>query len=169
MRFDNVQPVKVLTGKPPTRKIKQPDGTILTEKLNPMRLKRKAVDKAGFVSEISLATGWQHTNPRSDYALSTWDEKLKRDWLPYNECPVANGLLPAAKGDKACTGKFSDEKCCPHMDVVIAARQKAHKAKQDEFAANMETNQDRMIKVLEAQAMAAVATAEETDGKKRPF
>jgi hypothetical protein len=169
MRFDAVQQPKVLTGKAPTRKIKQPDGTVLIEKLNPMRLKRKAVDQSGFISEISLANGWQQTNPRSDYALSTWDEKLKRGWLPYNECPIANGMLPAAKGDKACTGKFTDDECCPHMDKVIKARQAAHAKKQEEFASSMSTNQDRMIKVLEKQAELAVATAEASTNGKTPF
>ena len=168
MRFDAVQQPKVLTGKAPTRQIKQPDGTVLVEKVNPMRLKRKAVDPAGFISEISLANGWQQTNPRSEYATSTWDGKLKRGWLPYNECPAANGLLPLAKGDKPCTGKFTDEECCPHMDKVIEARKAAHKKKQDEFANSMSTNQDRIIKLAEKQAELAIATAEATSGK-APF
>ena len=140
MRFDAVQKPKMLGGPAPTRKIKQPDGTVLIEKLNPMRLKRKAVDVAGFISEISLANGWQQTNPRAEYATSTWDSKVRKGWLPYNECPIANGLLPAAKGDKACNEKFSDEKCCPHMDRVIIARQAAHAKKQEEFARSMSTN-----------------------------
>jgi hypothetical protein len=167
MRFDQAQRPKSLTGKAPTRRITKSDGTVVVEKLNPMRLKRKAVDPAGWIVEVSLANGWQHITPRSEYAVTTWEGKTKKGWLPYNECPLANGMVPTAKGEKACTGKFTDEACCPHMEKIIRAREAVHRKKQDEFAAQMDTRQDRMVKLLEAQATAALNAAEaNTDGKK---
>lgn len=142
--------VKWLTGAPPpTRKIMQSDGTVTVEKLNPMRAKLKFVDVHGVVAEASLATGYAITSTNTDYAQMVKARILKDGGLPYAECPLATGRVPAAKGDKPCAGTFTDKQCCPHMEQIIAARKAKHAEHEAEFAAGMMTNADKQVAAFE--------------------
>jgi len=166
MNFSNpTKRVKWLNGAPPpTRKRMGPDGTVTVEKLNPMRDKRKVVDPAGFVHEVSLATAYGVHPAENQYKAQEWARLIGEGYLPYNECPVATGRIPAAKGDKACEGKFDDEHCCPHLQRVIDARKKQHTEHEQEFASSMSTNQDKMIAAFEGLLKSNAAAAEATNG-----
>lgn len=150
MNFSDSKKPKFLTGAPPpTRKITRPDGTIVTEKINPIHCKRKYVDPAGFVNEHSLSTGDTLRNRNAEYGVFIHNLLISKGFLPYDECPLATGRVPIAKGDKPCTGKFSDQQCCPHMEAIIAARKAQHTEHEADFARGMATNQDRMVAAFE--------------------
>lgn len=164
MRFDDVRKPKPLGDEPKHKWVMGPDGVRVKVKMNPNRLVRRMVHPDGSTYELSLSTGWQINKLHSEenkYGMSKLAEKLRKGHLPYDECPVATGRVPAAKGDKPCPGKFDNDHCCPHIEQIMEARTAAHTRKQDEFAQSMQTSQDRMLKLLENQARAAASAPPE--------
>ena len=166
------QPAKNIGAKAPTRKVTRADGVQVTEKVNPMRFKKKCVSPDGDVIELSLATGFTIVGFKgNDYGVQVWEEKQKAGFLPYDECPVATGRVPRGKEDP-CLGsdglprKFSDEACCQHLAKVIEARRAEHRKTQLEYGKNFSTHQERMIQLLEAQTERMAKAEVQPSGKK---
>lgn len=157
------------------RKKVNPDGTVEQMQVNPMPLKRKMVDKAGFIVEVSLTTGrhlkrLDQTNPYGIGMLYGPEAPKPPDWLPFYECPVAKGYVPALAGETACAQdnaalsdeqrikgemKHPDKPACVHLQRVIKARQAQRAAAEEEFRRNMMTNPEKMMEAVARQAMAA--------------
>ena len=162
-------PAKNIGATPPVRTIPNSDGVAREEKLNPIPFSRKMVDPDGNVITLSLATGFTIRSFKSnDYGVQIMDEKLKKGFIPYDECPVAKGHLPVGDGkDKPCAGddgkgghwnsrgpgvgNWSRDKCCHHVEKVIKARRAVKQAKEAAIAKQFATRQDRMIDLLEQQ------------------
>ena len=154
------------------RKKINPDGTIEQMQVNPMPLKRKMVDKAGFVVEVSLTTGrhlkrLDQTNPYGIGMLYGPEALRPPDWLPFYECPYAKGHLPTPEGEKPCPldgatlsdeqrvkteMKHPDKPACVHLQKIIKARQGQRAAAEEEFRKNMMTNNERMVEMVANQA-----------------
>ena len=162
------QPAKNLLASPPTRKHVQPDGTIREEKLNPMRFKRKMVHPNGNVIELGLANGWAiNSFKNNDYGVQLLEEKMDAGFLPFNECPYANGAVPLpldAKGKPKfapCVGDFPDNPkrrghfkrntSCKHIKEIAARRKALHKKSAQRFTDRFETNTEKLIKAIEVQ------------------
>ena len=152
------QPAKNIGAKAPTRRTDRGDGVMVTEKLCPIPFSRKVVAPDGDVTTVALANGFTIRGFKgNDYGTQIWPEKLKAGFIPFDECPYAKGHLRAPDGESPCKGsdglgKFSNEKCCPHVDKIIVARREEHRAAQLEYGKNFATQQDRMIALLEKQA-----------------
>ena len=148
-------PIKNIAAEPPTRVHMDADGIKVTEKLNPMRVNRKMVHPDGDVVTVSLATGWtiQKTAPgygmnafrNNPYGSQILVEKIADGFLPFDECPVAQGYIPKRDGDKPCEGKFSDEKCCPHIDRVMQKRREAHRKEQEGYRVAQQNSNDKLL------------------------
>lgn len=151
------QPAKNIIPNPPTRKVMGPDGVMITEKLSPIPFNRKMVSPDGDVVVIGLATGFTIRSFKgNDYGVQLWEEKLKAGFIPFDECPVAKGHVQMS-GEAGCKGsdgrgQFSNQECCPHLNVIITNRREAHRKTQKEYGQNFLTNQDKLIAHLEAQA-----------------
>ncbi len=161
-------PIKDISAAPPTRTHMDADGLIITEKLNPMRVKRKMVHPDGDVVEVGLATGWTIRPTGKGYGLDAFKnnpygaqllvEKMEDGFLPFAECPVAKGYVPRREGDKACEGTFSDEKCCPHIDRIMQKRREVHRGQQEAIRqAHMST--DKQLLEITKQTLLANAGA----------
>jgi len=152
--------IKVITGPgTPTKRIMMPDGTMRVEKLCPIPNNVKMVSPDGNVVCLPLANNWVDRSPNSEYAQLQLAIKTKAGFIRYDQCPIATGVLPPGKNDKACTGKFSRDECCPHVEKVIAARRAVKQKANAKFAASMETAQDKLIKLAAAQATAGAPAA----------
>jgi len=165
-RFDRVTRPKPLTdGEPKHKWVMGPDGVRVKVKQNPNRLTRRMVGPSGKTYELSLSNGWEINSLDSEnnkYGRPKLAEKLKQGHLPYDECPVASGRVPAAdKNDRPCVGKFDKDHCCPHIEKIMTARKAAHEAREREFAASMETQNDRILKHIINQAQAATTAPAE--------
>jgi hypothetical protein len=153
----------------PERKIQMPDGTVRTEKLCPIPCNIKMVDAQGNVVTVPLANNWVDRNPNAEYGQFALQQALKAGFIPYAECPVATGRLPPDpndKKDKACTGKFTKDKCCHHVEKVIRARRKVQYDKTMKFQRAMETNQDKMVRQYQEQLAGKSADAAERQSGK---
>ncbi len=163
--------IKDVTALPPTRTHMDADGIRVTEKLNPMRVNRKMVHPDGDVVVISLATGWaiDRLGPKNPYGLQIQEEKLatKRGFLPFDECPVATGRVPAREGDEPCKGKFSDAKCCPHLDRIMQKRREAHRKQQESYRRSSMSPQAKIAESISMQA-AGAAVPDSAKGKGMP-
>lgn len=164
-------PLKNISAPAPTRKTMGADGVMVTEKLSPIPFNRKFVAPDGDVVVVGLATGFTIRSFRgNDYGVQLLEEKLNAGFIPYAECPLTTKRIPRAPGDVPCEGEFSDKKCCPHVERVIAARRESYRKANAEYGRNFATNQDRIIALLEKQAEASVAERPAaTPGKKAPI
>jgi hypothetical protein len=152
------------------------DGSVLEEKINPMPCHKKMVDPNGHVSQVSLATGYtiRGLGSHNPYGVAKLAEKIKKGWLPYDQCPVAMGYITAAKGEpalKPCKGRdgdgqFSREECCPHIEEAIKVRRAKYTKKQNQFKRQMASNTERMLEQLERQTEKMAKAAVERDPKK---
>jgi hypothetical protein len=157
---------------PPTKKHVMPDGTIREEKLNPMPCHKKMSDGNGHVFQVSLATGFtiRGLGTHNPYGVEKLREKLAAGWLPYDQCPVKEGYMPAdGKSDKPCEGTFSREKCCPHIEKAITARRTAYEKKQKAYARKASSNQERMLEILEKQTEELAGKAAKGDEAAKAF
>jgi hypothetical protein len=151
-------PLKDIGRNPPVRKTMGPDGVMVTEKLCPIPFNIKMVAPDGDVVVIGLATGFTIRGFRgNDYGVQLLEDKKKAGFLPFKECPLLTRSFPRAAADVACEGEFTDDKCCPHINKVIAARREEYRKKQNEYGRNFATNQDRIIALLEKQAESTVS------------
>lgn len=147
------QPAKNIAGKPPTKTVIMPDGTVRTEKLCPIPLSVKMVDPDGNVVMVPLANGYT-IRSLDGYGHMILSQKIKAGFLRYDECPVARGTIPAAgKDDHACPGsdgrgKFSKDKCCSHVDAIIQRRRVIKKKKCDEFNSRFVSKDQALIDFL---------------------
>jgi hypothetical protein len=130
------------------------------------------VDPAGGIHEISLTSArnikrLDQTNPYG-IAMMYGPQKLSApDWLPFYECPVAKGYVPAMPGETPCPQdseqmsdeervrsemKHPDKPCCEHLRRVILARQ-AKRAKHDaEFGESVKNNNEKLLEMVANQA-----------------
>lgn len=165
------QPAKNISAGPPSRKIMGPNGVMITEKLSPLWGK-KMVAPDGDIVTVTLASGYTTRSLKNnDHGIQKLEEKLKAGFLMFAECPVATKRI-AKQGpdDKACDGEFSDNKCCPHLDKVIADRRAAHRQAQAEYGRSFETQTDRLLAHVQRQAEASVAERPGgSPGKKAPI
>ena len=161
------QPAKNIGAKPPARKFMGPDGLMVTEKLCPIPFAKKFIAPDGSAVTIPLANGFTIRGFKgNDYGVQIMEEKVEAGFLPYDECPLATKRVPRAQGETPCEGEFSDEKCCPHLEKIAANRQQAHRAQQQEYGKNFATNQDRLIKLMEAQAEKMAVAEKQSAGKR---
>lgn len=162
-------PAKNIGAAPPVKTINAEDGTVREEKLNPIPFARKMVDPDGNVVTVSLATGFTVRGFKAnDYGVQILDEKLKKGFLPYDECPIAKSHIKFdSKKDKPCeghdgrgghwnkhgpgAGNWSRDVCCEHVERAIKARRTKKLAREIQLAKQYATNQDRMIQLLEEQ------------------
>ena len=163
---------------PPTRIRYDENAVKITEKVNPIPLKRKMVHPTGSVSDLSLATGFSiRGGPKqgwkdNPYGSQKWLEKLSAGFLPYNECPLhpqsavqmhVPDMFPRKKTSKVCEDTFDDENCCEHVARAIKARQAAQTEHNADFAKSFSSSQDRMVdaftKAVEVAGKAASAGA----------
>ena len=167
------QPAKNISAKPPSRKVDRGDGVMVTEKLSPIPFSRKMVAPDGDVVAVALANGFTIRGFKgNDYGVQIWAEKLAAGFIPFDECPYAKGHLKRGDGDEPCKGgdglgKFTNDKCCPHVDKVIQARRAEHRAAQMEYDKNFHTQQDRLIAALEKQAAGMLGAERPVQGKGR--
>ncbi len=156
------QPAKNIAAAPPTKKVMNPDGVVTTMKVSPL-WGTKMVSPDGDVVHVTLSTGYTIRGFRNNpHAQQKLDEKLKAGFLPFAECPVATRRIPG----EPCTGQFSEEKCCPHMDSVIAERRKAYGATQTDYLKNFATQTDKLLEFVKSRAVeSAVADRQEKKGR----
>lgn len=161
------QPAKNIAAKPPTRKFTNTDGIVVTEKLCPIPFSMKFIAPDGAAVTIPMANGFTIRGWKgNDYGVQLKEEKLEQGFLPYDECPLAMRRVERRQGDTPCDGTFSNEKCCPHLERIAAARQEEHRKQQNEYGKNFATQQDRMIRLLEAQTEKLGAAERNSSGKK---
>lgn len=161
--------IKNIAAAPPTRKHMDEDGVIVTEKLNPMRVNRKMVHPDGDVVVISLATGWEIQRKAPGYGMSAFRgnpygaqlivEKMEAGFLPFDECPLETKAIKPKQGEKPCTEKFSDEKCCPHLERVMQARRAAHRKQQEANRRSSMKSDERLLEFFK-QGMATAPPAD---------
>jgi len=115
----------------------------VTDKANPMALKRRAIGPDGQVVEISLATGKTITNRIGNaYADIIEHSKQRLGWLFYDECKVGCDEIDIENGNAELC------KSCEFLKKEIVAR-RSKKAKQNaEYAEGFKTNMDRLADVL---------------------
>lgn len=160
------QPAKNIGAHPPSRKIMGASGVPITEKLSPL-WGMKLVAPDGDIATITLSSGFTIRGFKgNDHGVQKLDEKLKAGFLVFAECPVATGRVQGAADDKPCSDKFSDAKCCPHMDKIISERREVHRLAQIEYGKNFATQAERMIAIIEKQAAASIAERPAAPGTK---
>jgi hypothetical protein len=169
------QPAKNIGAAPPIRRTMGPNGVMVTEKVNPIPFNQKMVSPDGDVVSVSLANGFTIRGFKgNDYGVQKLEEKLAAGFLPYSECPLATGRVPVAKGAKPCRdeegrpAKFSDAKCCPHMDAIMQERREHYRSEKAPMYKAHESSADRLIQAMEAQMKKAqeAVTEVQVSGKK---
>ena len=156
---------KDISKPPPERTLKLPDGSVRTEKL-PTMFNKKMVDPNGHVVRVALSNGAtiKGIGPHNTYGMLKLAEKRRKGFILYDRCPYGpNGDLAATEhSEKPCKGKFSEEKCCPHVQQIIETRRRDYVKKRRRFTAKTESAMERMIKNINEK----LATPEvPTDGK----
>lgn len=145
--------------------VKHEDGTVGEEKI-PARPFRRAVNPRGNVVPISLSCGAADRTMDSQYGLRRWQSKLKKGFVPADQCAAANGLLPKPlrkEGDKPCedwVDEFGmaktmkrDTKPCEHTQRIIDYRKRKANEKdasrKKRFESPEERNSDYIKQMLE--------------------
>lgn len=167
------QRYKNIAKAPPSRKVTDDGGVVVTEKLCPIPLNYKCVDPSGVVCWLPLDNGDQFRDiSESVYGMRIWREKRGKGWVRYDECAVTQGALPAPKNYKFCEGG-SLTQCCEHTDVLIRNRKRANDEKQAEYLAKFKNSETKMLEAMMATAE-AIAGKQQSDTrpvveKKKPF
>jgi hypothetical protein len=142
------------------------NGVMVTEKVSPL-WGYKMVAPDGDITHVTLSSGFTIRGLiGNEHGSRKIAEKLKAGFLRFSECPVATGAVPRAEFGQPCEGKFSDEKCCPHLDKIIKDRRDAYRKTSEEYGHKFATQQERLIKLMEQQAAERVAE-KPTGGKGR--
>ena len=159
---------KNIARKPPERRTKAEDGTIVTEKLCSIPLNYKAVGPSGEVIQVALDNGVNATDiADSPYGMRIWRDKQRRGFIRYKDCPVLSKDMAAPKNFKGCEGG-SDTQCCEHMTQLIENRKARQTEKAAEFAENFKRGEEKMLEAMMATAKAIHASTSGA-GAKSPF
>lgn len=152
------QPAKNISASPPSRKVMGPSGVMVTEKLAPLwGVKMVAPD--GDVATVTFSTGFtiRGLKGSNEHGVQKHEDKLKAGFVPFAECPLILKRIPKLPGEQPCDGEFSDSKCCPHIERLIAERRAAHRTGQLEYGKNFESQTDRLLAHIQKQAQDSVA------------
>lgn len=122
---------------PPRRRLVRtgPLGPIY-EKLPNLPIERW-VNRRGHVVNIALSGGASLREVDCPKESSARRDEIRRSGgIPYHECPVRTGAMfeedfPADMRDVCPRGTYGHRKACPHVEYVVALRQKDH-ARQEE-------------------------------------
>lgn len=164
-------PIYWVDGRTPKREINV-DGVIRTERV-PAKPFRKFVNLAGNVIFLDL-TEAAGQRSRTDYSVKRVEKKLAAGFVPFDECPLATGRLPASlvkDGDEKCA-EYVDEngfpiqipnrvKPCPHLQRLIDVRREeairrnegkkaAFRSSLDRLAEQVTDTSNRQLDLLEA-------------------
>lgn len=160
--------IKNIAAAPPTRRVVDEDGIVTEGGVNPMQAKRKMVHPDGCIADISLATGWTTKLSSPGYGLASFNnnpygaliltEKIAKGFLPFDECPIAKGYVPAKEGETGCTTAPPAGECCQHLLRIIKARRAVESKKQEGFRKQMMSSNDKIVEFARQQ-MAGSATA----------
>lgn len=168
---DKDEPAKDLLRSSPQRKHVKPDGTIVVEKLCSIPFHWKAVDLDGNVVPVALANGTTDRRRRflgNDYGQIISDEKPKKGFLWFHQCPYATGAVPLPedndklpKGQKIvpCQGidgrgtlieqhKEHLSQGCSHLRAIAMARRAVKKRKNDKINDTHKPDDRRLLDQL---------------------
>jgi hypothetical protein len=160
MGFINRSPVFDVGKNKPRKRIVMVDGVPAEERL-PNGVVEKWVDSAGNVVAKVMAQPAQ-LRSRQESAAKNRDAMRRRGWIEHHECPKRSGTIFDSPGpsEPCATGTYGRGKACPHVEAVIAARQKANGEKEAQKLRNANFERERQRELDERKAVATEKSAE---------
>jgi hypothetical protein len=173
------QPIYWFDGKTPKRTRIGPDGIPVEEKLT-AKPWRPFVKPSGAIIQLDLTCAAADRNIHGANATKRLREKIKKGFLPADECPIVTGRMPSGlrqpdDGDgcpeyispDGAPLTLSNKPPCKHVLRVAAVREKAHKTKSAEWDKLYKSGDSKIVELLmkreEREARAELAA----EGKKR--
>ena len=148
MGLTKPQPIHDCTKAAPTKQTINASGVVVIEKLPQNRNRRLFLKPCGATVWVILST-----NPAirrsTEYGAQIQADKIKKGFLPWDECPILKGHLraPAFKPTAACEGvdgRGKLESPCPCLVGIKKKRVEAHLKLEREYAKKMQSSDSVM-------------------------
>jgi len=142
------QPIHDVTKAAPTKQTLNSSGVVVIEKLPQNRNRRLFLKPCGSVVWVVLSTN-PAIRKTNQYGAQIQAEKIKKGFLPWDECPILKGHLraPAFKPSAACEGidgRGKLENPCSCLIGIKEKRIEAHLKVEREYAERMQSSDSIM-------------------------